>query len=55
MVVLGGVTRLTKSGLSMVDWSFQGRLPPRSQGEWEAEFQKYKVGEWVMMIMMMMM
>ena len=43
MVVLGGVTRLTKSGLSMVDWSFQGRLPPRSQSDWDHEFEKYKV------------
>lgn len=31
MVVLGGVTRLTRSGLSMTDWKFSGERPPRSQ------------------------
>lgn len=30
-VVLGGVTRLTRSGLSMTDWKFTGEKPPRSQ------------------------
>ncbi|KAJ7563917.1 hypothetical protein O6H91_03G130200 [Diphasiastrum complanatum] len=42
MVVLGGVTRLTKSGLSMTDWKFTGNLPPMSPKEWEAEFEKYQ-------------
>lgn len=42
MVVLGGVTRLTRSGLSMVDWRPQGRLPPQTEAEWEEEFDKYK-------------
>ena len=42
MVVLGGVTRLTRSGLSMVDWRPQGRLPPQSEAEWAEEFDKYK-------------
>ncbi|XP_015203353.2 heme A synthase COX15 [Lepisosteus oculatus] len=42
-VVLGGVTRLTESGLSMVDWHLIKEMkPPGSQGEWEAEFQKYQ-------------
>jgi len=42
-VVLGGVTRLTESGLSMVDWHLiKGMKPPRSQEEWEAYFEKYK-------------
>ena len=42
MVVLGGVTRLTRSGLSMTDWRPQGSLPPLNEAEWEAEFAKYK-------------
>lgn len=42
MVVLGGVTRLTRSGLSMTDWKFTGSLPPLSDGEWLLEFEKYK-------------
>ncbi|CAH9111488.1 unnamed protein product [Cuscuta europaea] len=42
MVVLGGVTRLTRSGLSMTDWKFTGSLPPLSDEEWVVEFEKYK-------------
>ncbi|XP_062081360.1 cytochrome c oxidase assembly protein COX15-like [Humulus lupulus] len=42
MVVLGGVTRLTRSGLSMTDWKFSGGLPPLSDEEWLQEFEKYK-------------
>lgn len=42
MVVLGGVTRLTRSGLSMTDWKFAGNLPPLSDEEWQQEFEKYK-------------
>ncbi|TRY91588.1 hypothetical protein DNTS_021754 [Danionella cerebrum] len=42
-VVLGGVTRLTESGLSMVDWHLVKEMkPPRSQAEWEEEFAKYQ-------------
>ncbi|XP_036591589.1 cytochrome c oxidase assembly protein COX15 homolog [Trichosurus vulpecula] len=42
-VILGGVTRLTESGLSMVDWHLIKEMkPPTSQEEWEAEFQKYQ-------------
>ncbi|KAK5605041.1 Cytochrome c oxidase assembly protein cox15 [Crenichthys baileyi] len=42
-VVLGGVTRLTESGLSMVDWHLVREMkPPQSESEWEAEFSKYK-------------
>ncbi|XP_072335780.1 heme A synthase COX15 isoform X1 [Scyliorhinus torazame] len=42
-VVLGGVTRLTESGLSMVDWHLIKEMkPPSSRAEWEAEFQKYQ-------------
>ncbi|KAF5181307.1 Heme a synthase [Thalictrum thalictroides] len=42
MVVLGGVTRLTRSGLSMTDWKFTGSLPPLSEEQWLMEFDKYK-------------
>ncbi|KAG8661433.1 cytochrome c oxidase assembly protein COX15 [Manihot esculenta] len=42
MVILGGVTRLTRSGLSMTDWKFTGSLPPLSDEEWLNEFEKYK-------------
>merc|ERR1719414_2394118 len=41
-VILGGVTRLTESGLSMTDWSLMGRPPPSSAEEWQVEFDKYK-------------
>jgi len=42
-VVLGGVTRLTESGLSMTDWNLAGRPPPMSTEEWLEEFEKYKL------------
>lgn len=56
MIVLGGVTRLTESGLSIVDWKpvtgrfllrlqkfiFLGVIPPLTEEAWEAEFEKYK-------------
>lgn len=43
MVVVGGVTRLTESGLSITEWKpIVGAVPPRNQAEWEAEFEKYK-------------
>ncbi|KAL8538863.1 hypothetical protein ACS0TY_000748 [Phlomoides rotata] len=42
MVILGGVTRLTRSGLSMTDWKFTGSLPPLSDDDWLVEFKKYK-------------
>merc|ERR1719290_484422 len=41
-VILGGVTRLTESGLSMTDWKLLGRPPPRSAQEWEIELDKYR-------------
>lgn len=42
-VILGGVTRLTESGLSMVDWHLVKEMkPPGTQDEWEAEFHKYQ-------------
>ncbi len=43
MVVLGGLTRLTHSGLSMVEWRpLTGWLPPLSHAEWEAQFRAYQ-------------
>lgn len=42
MVILGGLTRLTHSGLSMTDWSFTGSLPPLGPEAWAAEFARYQ-------------
>lgn len=43
MVVLGGVTRLTRSGLSMVEWDpIMGVVPPLNQEQWQNTFDKYK-------------
>lgn len=43
MVVLGGLTRLTGSGLSITEWKpIHGALPPLSQTEWQQEFDAYK-------------
>ena len=43
MVVVGGVTRLTGSGLSMVRWApLSGAIPPITAGAWEAEFNHYQ-------------
>ena len=43
MVVIGGVTRLTGSGLSMVEWRpLMGILPPLSDAEWMRVFTLYQ-------------
>jgi cytochrome c oxidase assembly protein subunit 15 len=43
MVLVGGATRLTESGLAIVEWQpVSGTLPPLSQVEWQAEFEKYQ-------------
>jgi cytochrome c oxidase assembly protein subunit 15 len=43
MVLVGGATRLTESGLSIVEWKpVTGTLPPLSETAWAAEFDKYK-------------
>ena len=43
VVLVGGVTRLTRSGLSIVEWQpLIGVLPPLSQADWEAMFAKYR-------------
>ncbi|XP_071449066.1 heme A synthase COX15 [Hetaerina americana] len=41
-VILGGVTRLTESGLSMVTWQLFGEKPPTTPEEWETEFKNYQ-------------
>lgn len=44
MVVVGGITRLTESGLSITEWNVvTGILPPLSEAAWVAEFEKYKL------------
>jgi len=43
MVVVGGVTRLTHSGLSIAEWQpLVGTVPPLSEGDWQALFEKYR-------------
>ncbi len=43
MIIVGGLTRLTESGLSMVDWRlFMGTIPPLSNGDWLQVFEDYK-------------
>lgn len=43
MVVLGGVTRLTGSGLSMVNWHpVHGAIPPLTSEQWDEEFNDYQ-------------
>ena len=43
MVFVGGVTRLTESGLSIVEWKLiSGTFPPMSDEAWHAEFEEYK-------------
>lgn len=42
MVGIGGLTRLTHSGLSMVEWTLFGSTPPSSDTDWQLMFDKYK-------------
>ena len=43
MVLVGGATRLTESGLSITEWQpVTGTIPPLSAAAWQAEFDKYK-------------
>ncbi len=43
IVVVGGITRLTESGLSIAEWQpVVGALPPLSQPDWEALFARYR-------------
>ena len=43
MIVIGGVTRLTHSGLSITEWQpIVGTLPPLSEADWQVAFDKYR-------------
>ncbi|MBR0553824.1 COX15/CtaA family protein [Sphingomonadaceae bacterium LXI357] len=43
MVVVGGITRLTESGLSITEWDpISGIIPPLSHAQWQAEFAHYR-------------
>src|SRR5436189_3582655 len=43
MVLVGGATRLTESGLSITEWQpVKGVLPPLNEAQWQMEFQKYQ-------------
>jgi heme a synthase len=43
IVVVGGITRLTESGLSITEWKpLMGAIPPLNEAQWAAEFDKYK-------------
>jgi heme a synthase len=43
MVLVGGATRLTESGLSIVEWKpVTGAIPPLAEADWQSEFAKYK-------------
>ena len=44
MVVIGGITRLTESGLSIVQWKpLTGAIPPLSEADWQALFSEYQM------------
>jgi cytochrome c oxidase assembly protein subunit 15 len=43
IVAVGGITRLTESGLSITEWKpIRGTIPPLTQAQWQAEFDGYK-------------
>ncbi|MBH5321441.1 COX15/CtaA family protein [Aurantiacibacter sediminis] len=43
MIAVGGITRLTESGLSITEWKpVTGALPPLNEADWQAEFELYK-------------
>ena len=42
MIVVGGITRLTHSGLSMAKWKISTVMPPLTEEQWQAEFNDYK-------------
>ncbi|UCH74695.1 MAG: COX15/CtaA family protein [Rhodospirillales bacterium] len=44
MVIIGGITRLTESGLSMTEWRpLVGWIPPLSEAEWQRIFERYRL------------
>ena len=48
IVAVGGITRLTESGLSITEWKpVTGAIPPLSEAQWQAEFEQYqRIGEY---------
>jgi cytochrome c oxidase assembly protein subunit 15 len=43
MVLVGGATRVTESGLSITEWKpVLGTLPPLNDAQWQSEFEKYR-------------
>lgn len=48
IVAVGGITRLTESGLSITEWKpMTGAIPPLSEAQWQAEFEAYQqIGEY---------
>ena len=43
IIIVGGLTRLTNSGLSIIEWElFKGILPPLSEKSWQIYFEKYQ-------------
>jgi cytochrome c oxidase assembly protein subunit 15 len=51
IVVIGGITRLTESGVSITEWKpVSGALPPLSEAEWQGEFAKYQATPQYIMI-----
>ena len=48
IVAVGGITRLTESGLSITEWKpVTGAIPPLSEAQWQAEFERYqRIGEY---------
>jgi cytochrome c oxidase assembly protein subunit 15 len=51
MIVVGGLTRLMDSGLSITEWRpITGSIPPLSDADWQSEFDKYKqIDQWAIM------
>ena len=49
MVIIGGITRLTESGLSITQWKpITGAIPPLTEAQWQAEFARYRqTGEYI--------
>jgi cytochrome c oxidase assembly protein subunit 15 len=48
MIAVGGLTRLTDSGLSITEWRpVTGAIPPLTEADWQSEFEKYKqIDQW---------
>src|SRR5688572_15749909 len=43
MILVGGMTRLTDSGLAITEWApLTGAVPPLSEADWQAEFDRYR-------------